>query len=399
MRLPFIICIVFLSCPAVTFAQSSKAEIIKKEFDCIRSQQARTLGWDDVCYSSMDTVSAKKRQQIINHTLDVVSSSMEPQQSNALVKNVPVNQESSNDASAQYFDFTGEQSDNQDSNQPSQLSSQHSQPSRVSAQSTDSGPSEIKLKKHQVEFGPEIFSYHYKEPSLTVDIKGTMYGFYGLYEYRPDKNSNIIDEVINVYKLDGRFSYGLTDYSSNPSGTIDNIDDYVIETRGVAGYDFFLNQQNLITPYVGVGFRYLYDGLGGKVSSTGAAGYDRVSHYLYAPIGLDFLNQVNKDWQFGANFEAGFLLWGRQDSYLSDVNTTLYADIKNKQSRGFGLRGSLKLVKKTEIVNFFFEPFIRYWHIKQSDTSIGISNGGYIIRALEPDNNTTEFGVKFGVQY
>ena len=401
MRIFLMMCVVFLSCPAIIFAQSSRDRIIKKEFDCIRNQQSQTIVWDDVCYASMDTRSSKKRQEVINHTLDAVSSQMEPQQSNDLAndKSGAANQRSSDEAPAQYFDLTREQSEHQDSNQPNQLSLNPSQPSKVSEPSADSGSAGVKLKKHQFEFGPEIFSYHYKEPSLTVDIKGTMYGFYGLYEFRPDKNSNIVDDVLNMYKLDARFAYGLVDYSSDPSGKSNNIDDYSVEFRGAAGYDFFITPKTLITPSAGLGFRYLYDGGSGTKTDLGFFGYDRVSHYLYAPFGFDFLNQPNNNWQLGFNLEADLLLWGRQDSYLSDVNSTLYGDLRNRQRKGFGLRGALKLIKKTETVNFIFEPFIRYWHIKSSDTSVAISNGGFRVAGLEPDNNTTEFGVKLGVQY
>ena len=97
--------------------------------------------------------------------------------------------------------------------------------------------------------------------------------------------------------------------------------------------------------------------------------------------------------------EADFLLWGRQDSYLSDVDSTLYADVRNRQRRGFGLRGSLKLVREAASVNFILEPFIRYWHIKNSDRVTAISNGGFATTGLEPDNNTVEAGLKLGVQF
>ena len=226
-----------------------------------------------------------------------------------------------------------------------------------------------------------------------------MYGFYGLYEFRPDKNSNIIDDVINVYKLDGRFSYGLVDYSSDPSGKSNNIDDYSFDLKAAGGYDFLVTPQTRVTPYAGLGFRYLYDGGSGTKTDLGFFGYDRVSHYLYAPLGFDFLHQLNNNWQIGANLEAEVLLWGRQDSYLSDVSKTFYPDIRNRQRRGFGLRGSLQLIKKGESVNFLFEPFIRYWHIKASDIAVAVSNGSYIVSGLEPDNNTNEIGLKLGVQY
>ena len=108
---------------------------------------------------------------------------------------------------------------------------------------------------------------------------------------------------------------------------------------------------------------------------------------------------MNNNWQVGANFEVGWLLWGRQDSYLSDVDAFNYPDLRNRQRRGFELRSSLKLVKKSETVNFLFEPFIRYWHIQNSDTAVAFGFSGLGIVGIEPENNTTEAGIKFGVQY
>ncbi len=370
----------------------SREQLIKKQLDCFENPQTKEFGWNDVCYADY---SAQEREKVIDGALDEAATFQ--QNSNAdsnseIHYEQPLFVDSAPDADQiqginESFDF--EQSDALSSN---------SDQANLGEQSSPGMTSDIKIQRHKVELGSEVFSYHYKEPDLTVDIKGVMAGFYGLYEFRPDKGSQIIDEVINMYKLDARFSYGLVDYQSDPSGTSDDIDDYVVEFRGMAGYDFLITPRDRITPYAGLGFRYLYDGGGGTTTSTGDLGYDRVSHYFYAPIGVDFLKQLSADWQMGANLEAEVLLWGRQDSYLSDASSS-YGDLKNEQKRGFGLRGSFKFVRKSHIVDFLFEPFIRYWRIKNSEVDSAVGPTGVTVTGYEPDNNTTEFGLKLGVQY
>lgn len=376
--------------PFLTLAQNPDREkTIEKEFDCISQQQGHEVGWEDVCYSAGTPGDSfnKKRQQLIDNTLNTIASQQASQENN--------------DDSDEYAqsDVSQEQySNNQIIAAPNENFSNKISASKipVPAKTYSYG---INFKKHQFEFGPEIFSYVYKEPNLSVDIRGVMVGFSGLYEFRPQKSENILDEIISVYKLDGRFAYGSLDYSDTsgfPTVKDNNIDNYSLEFRGAAGYDFFINERNVVTPYLGLGFRYLYYGGG----SAGRGNYDRVSHYLYVPFGFDFLSQLDKGWQWGANFEADVLVWGRQDSYLSDIDNYYYGDIRNRQKRGLGLRGSVKFIRKADSVNFVFEPFIRYWHINNSDTTYFISNGGFYSDGYsEPNNNTTEAGLKVAVQY
>ncbi|PIV41068.1 MAG: hypothetical protein COS27_10960 [Nitrospirae bacterium CG02_land_8_20_14_3_00_41_53] len=71
-----------------------------------------------------------------------------------------------------------------------------------------------------------------------------------------------------MLKAEGRLSYGWVDYSN--SGTMDDIDDYIWELRGLGGYDFSVLKASILTPYIGIGYRYLNDDMSGRVSSTGA---------------------------------------------------------------------------------------------------------------------------------
>lgn len=238
--------------------------------------------------------------------------------------------------------------------------------------------------EHAGELGTEISYIKYKEPGV-MEEKGAMYGIAGSYTYRPKF----------MLKADGRFSYGQVDYKN--SGTLDNIDDYTLEFRGLGGYDFSVFTASTLTPYTGIGYRYLNDDMTG-ITSTGARGYERESNYLYSPIGAEIITPLKNDWSIGATAEYDIFWWGLQKSHLSDTSLALN-DIENDQDKGYGIRGSIKLLKKCEKLNFVIEPFIRYWNIKKSKETVITYSGTIIGYGYEPKNNSIEIGCKLAVKF
>lgn len=73
---------------------------------------------------------------------------------------------------------------------------------------------------------------------------------------------------------------------------------------------------------------------------------------------------------------------GQQVSTISDV------EIRNDQRTGYGLRGAVSLTNTGDKTSFTIEPFIRYWHIDESDldNEVGIF--------VEPENETVQSGVQ-----
>jgi hypothetical protein len=238
------------------------------------------------------------------------------------------------------------------------------------------------LQKHTWELGPEISYIEYKEPGVMKE-KGMMYGIVGSYTYH--------DKL--MLKAEGRFSYGQVDYSSPTSGTMDNIDDYIFEFRGLGGYYFPVSKASFLTPYTGIGYRYLNDDMSGKVTSTGAYGYERESNYIYSPIGVEFITDLKNGWSFGAMAEYDIFWWGKQRSHLGDIPG--YYDIENDQKKGYGCRGSIKVQKKGEKLDFVIEPFIRYWNIKDSKITVDPAGRSWI----EPKNHSTEYGINLVVRF
>lgn len=238
---------------------------------------------------------------------------------------------------------------------------------------------EAELQKHTWELGPEISYITYKEPGVMRE-KGMMYGIDGSYTYHNKL----------MLKADGRFSYGQVDYKN--TGTMNDIDDYMLEFRGLGGYDFSVLASSMLTPYIGIGYRYLNDDMSGRTSSTGAAGYEREISYIYSPIGIE-MTTAFENWSIGAILEYDYFWDGTVKGHLGDVPG--YYDIENDQDEGYGIRGSINFKKKGEKIDFVIAPFIRYWNIKDSETTTDPAGTSWI----EPKNNSTEFGIKFAAKF
>ncbi len=238
-------------------------------------------------------------------------------------------------------------------------------------------------EKTELDIGPEIYSYTYTEPGLMED-KGYLYGLAASYSYYGDA----------FFRLDGRLATGKVDYRSNGTGSMDNIDYHVFEIRGLLGKDFILAGEKVITPYLGLGYRYLLDDSGGRISSTGAGGYDRESNYYYLPVGLELFSELTDAWSEVFTLEYDYFLMGEQESHLSDANPN-YNDVSNGQNDGYGWRASIRFQREyKQGAALVVEPFVRYWNIDWSDPAVITDAGTPVGIGYEPTNKTREIGIK-----
>ena len=240
-----------------------------------------------------------------------------------------------------------------------------------------------------LDFGMEASNFEYREPGLMKET-GMMWGIVSDYAFRPN---NL------MFKLDGRFSLGDLDYSSPISGTLNGIRDYNVDTRFMFGRDYKVSDKACFTPFVGLGYRYLFDGSGGKTTNLGSEGYDRESHYIYSPAGLESLFRLKAGWSLGVSGEYDILWHGWQYSKLGGVEPGLNT-LANDQNKGWGTRGSVKIIKYLGKVDLSIEPFIRYWKIQQSNLAVITYYGAPTEEiGLEPNNKTIEWGSRLGIRY
>ncbi len=236
-------------------------------------------------------------------------------------------------------------------------------------------------KKHSWGLGVVTSYIEYEEPGVMKE-DGIMCGILGSYTYR-DKC---------MLKLEGRYAYGEVDYDGQLDDgtdyTVSNIDDTLFEIRGLVGYDFLLSEIATLTPYIGMGYRYLNDALDEDIY-----GYQRESNYFYSPIGVEANTRLLNGWSVGLKFEYDYFWKGIQKSHFSDIDIGL-SDVENDQNSGYGCRGSMVFLKEGKDVDFLIEHYMIYWSIKKSEDASITYVGNYIGYAWEPKNNSKEYGIK-----
>jgi hypothetical protein len=248
------------------------------------------------------------------------------------------------------------------------------------------GAQQVSLKTQPgVALGLSASYYHYKEPSIAVTEEGYKAGI--------DLAITAVRSTDWFIRGDGRFAYGRIDYTG--TGSKDANPDWYTELRGTIGKDFDYDRYSL-SPYTGIGYRYLFNDLRG-VTSTGAAGYRRESRYIYIPVGVTHRLRLESSARLSTTFEFDYLVQGWQKSNLTDA-TALLPNQTNKQHSGYGIRASVFYEK----ANWSFGPWVHYWRINQSEmTSATVTVAGGTLRALifEPKNKTTEIGLRLGYKF
>ncbi len=235
------------------------------------------------------------------------------------------------------------------------------------------------------EFALTGSSYLYEEPSLNVSTTGDKFGM--------NHTGTLLLNSDWFLKEDVRFAYGQVDYAG--SGIQSGAPDWYGEVRGLLGRDVQVSSV-VLSPYIGFGYRYLFNDLRGY-SSTGSAGYRRESNYYYLPLGVTHRMEMQDQAVLSTTLEFDYLLWGEQLTRLSDLighNGVISAsDTSNRQHSGYGLRLNMMY----EMDDWGFGPFIHYWNIADSEVTYQVMTdcawaGFGSLR--EPKNQTTEYGIR-----
>jgi hypothetical protein len=233
------------------------------------------------------------------------------------------------------------------------------------------------------ELGPEAGYYSYRESGL--NITGQMAGIEAAWTWQSPWPFFL--------RFEGTAGVGRVDYSAALSGTTNNIYDLKGEPRALIGTDVTLRPGLVLTPFGGIGYRALYDMEGGTHtdSTPPHLGYNRLSQYLYLPVGAT-LGIAYRGWTIKPTFEADYLIQGWQTSYLSGVGFS--SDITNAQHNGYGFRAKIMFETDSVFGPIGFGPYMQYWKIGQSDFA-SFAGGTTAGIAYEPSNHTVEAGLSF----
>ena len=262
-----------------------------------------------------------------------------------------------------------------------------------------------KKQRHSFNVAYEAYSYDYQEMvngRKFMNNSGAYSGFDVEYAYRPETKGAFWTEYVDEFRLQGRFAAGEVDYTG--SGTYSGLKDSMYEVRGLMAKNYDLKDGVTAVPYIGLGYRYLNDGL----QEYTPGGYNRESTYFYLPAGGDLRARVRGGWDLTMNLEYDQLLNGKQKSHLEDFDSRLDT-LVNTQRKGYGLRGSFKVSKDlSKKLSMYVEPFFRYWDIENSDispfTSLGepvllCDGSGCSDSGQEPSNVTKEVGLRMGMGF
>ncbi|MFN4349398.1 MAG: hypothetical protein ACK4F6_01165 [Hylemonella sp.] len=230
------------------------------------------------------------------------------------------------------------------------------------------------------EIGIQVSSYRYEEDrngSFLMSLEGKKLGLTGSFTQAYGDNQ--------YWGGDLRYASGNADYTSASTGEKSANPDSYVDARVTFGKDFDVGSQ-VLSPYTGLGYRYLNSDLRGY-STTGAAGYRRTSHYIYLPVGVTHRFRMGPDARFATTVEYDYLLQGMQRSYMTDLGYN--SDLNNQQRNGHGLRLSLAYEAESWSAGVFYH----YWNIADSD--IGVYTSPSLVYAgYEPHNITREVGVQ-----
>jgi hypothetical protein len=274
------------------------------------------------------------------------------------------------------------------SNTKQQTSPGLAHPLATSAASQEDGRQSGQKDRWGIGISVDALHFSYKEPGV-MEEKGWMIGMSGDYTFHLNNF---------MFKAEGRFGIGSVDYSSEESGKLNDIADYILETRFVSGYDFNASGSVQLTPFTGLGYRYLFDDGSGKLTDLEHGMYDRKARYLYTPIGLESLFGLGSGWRLGATGEYDLFWRGWQRSRVNDVHPG-YGPLDNTQKEGWGARASARITKEFEKLDFYIEPYFIYWDIEISDTDILTFYDVPIGDAWEPPNTSREWGARVGIRF
>jgi hypothetical protein len=241
------------------------------------------------------------------------------------------------------------------------------------------------VPKYIFGIGLETMYFDYGEKSIDMEEKGFMYGLMGKYTYHGD-NKLMLNASLEY--VSGELDYNGQTWRGIPLKA--DTDDWIVQSRGLIGYDYVFNGKHLITPFIGIASRYWNDVIGG------IGGYEREIAYWYSPIGIKTVSPLSDKWTWGLSAEYDLFLVGEVKTHLNDVALGANdPEVDQDFGNGYGLRFSVRFERElTKNYALSIEPYIRYWDIDKSSTATITYDGKPIGHLHEPANETTSYGLR-----
>lgn len=392
-----------------------KLLVVTEELNCVNEhlQSSDGVTWDDVCYTPQ-SYQKTQRNEMVTEALDGIEA--ERHRRNSRIRHPAVTA-----------------SQPREINPPEHTAKQSPSKTRVTSREPQARPVyEDKGEEEKLvtfELGTTSYYHHYKEPGI-MEQDGFFNGFNAVYTQRLSLNEDKKkftdhfgnDDRLTMFRIEGLAAYGRVDFGDSVVGDHKNRKDYVLEARGLAGYDFPVGKNSRVTPFFGIAYRYLNDDSPGRVvqASSSFFPFERESRMLYMPFGFLSHHRIKNHWTVDITMEYDLLLQGWQRNHYEDGGLQIvdgdtgipYAldSLDFQQDRGYGLRAAIKFIREGEKFTLFIEPFFNFWRIADSDPRQFTSESGHYrwfydaaytlpIMGLQDKSYTQEAGIRAGFHF
>jgi len=220
-----------------------RAKLVDKELSCISKVKSRqgAFTWNDVCYLEEEP-EASANPKSVSVTLDAeggVTLEKKGVQKAAVPPEKAVAQPAQAEAGSSVLteeDFDMEEDPAMEMDRSAWNYDDDSVP--VSVIDRD-------RKKMVVEFGSENFYYDFDSEGGNSRV-GSLFGLFGALTYHLGPEDDLAKyDSLTVVKLDTHLAQ--------------DVDAFMADVRGLAGVDFISGNNTRVTPYLGIGYRYLRD--------------------------------------------------------------------------------------------------------------------------------------------
>ena len=246
---------------------------------------------------------------------------------------------------------------------------------------------------------PVVSHYHYgettPEASNFMSLDGFMPGLELAFDFINEKECKVLCRRKPIpkwhYTLTGMVSVGQLAYDSSNSGSA------IMPSNSSTNISFLINRSlrsKNLQLYFGALYREFVNDGNKVITTTSHGGYARTTNQIYAPFGIRFKNIASG--LFDVGLEYDYLLSSTQTTDFTWMGGT---STKNNQPTGYGLRAycDINLTDtRTGSYKLVLSPFWQLWNIGRSDDRL-MSTGSSVFMGYEPQNRTTDVGLKLKV--
>ena len=240
-------------------------------------------------------------------------------------------------------------------------------------------------KSSTLKMGFMLYYFDYKEdmvPPGKSTNEGWLPGTFISYSFK--KNSVFYTRLYGHYAA-AEITYDGTTQAGTPI-KFSNDPQKFFKLQWDFGYPWAIRDNFVLTPYLGVGYRYWERG------EANYPNYKEVYTWGYIPVGLRIDYDINDRWRVGGNVAANFMFGGNLKAYLSEVSAGA-PDLNFNLGNEVGWYAEFPVTYRfTNTWALTATPWYEYSTIGRSDTQ-SFRYGGIKYSAYEPSSTTNQFGI------